>query len=326
MPGMQHTTTGLREWIGRTESRSDVVTAWPATALAATLGLSAILLLCAVAGQAEPLPGGAARRTVDIDGMPIDVHTYKPDHYGGGPLLISLHGLGRNARGYRDYAAPLADRLGLLVVAPLFDRARFPTWRYQAGGIVRAQNQVATGDMTVEPAEDWTGRIILKVIDAVRVAEGRPDLPYYLIGHSAGGQALSRFAAFVPNSARRIVIANPSTYVWPTRAERFPYGFGGLPAALADDAAIRRYLAQPVTILLGTTDVRRDADLNVRDGAERQGTNRHERGLNAFRAARDVAQARRWPFNWRLIEVDGVPHNARRMFDSLQAMAALGAE
>jgi pimeloyl-ACP methyl ester carboxylesterase len=291
-----------------------------------TISLSGILLLCAVTGQADPLPGGTAHRTVDIDGAPIELHTYKPEHYGGGPLLVTLHGLGRNAGGYRDYAKPLADRLGLLVVAPLLDRARFPTWRYQAGGIVRAQNQAATGDMPVEPAEDWTGRLILKVIDAVRAMEGRPDLPYYLIGHSAGGQALSRLAAFVPNSARRIVIANPSTYVWPTRAERFPYGFGGLPAALADDAAIRRYLAQPVTILLGTADVNRDADLNVREGPERQGTNRHERGLNAFRAARAAAEAHRWPFNWRLIEVEGVAHSARRMFDSPQAAQALGAD
>ena len=289
-----------------------------------TIGLSGILLLCAVAGQADPLPSGAARRTVDIDGAPIEIHSYKPEHYNGGPLLVTLHGLGRNANGYRDYAAPLADRLGMLVVAPLLDRARFPTWRYQAGGIVRAQNQAATGDMTVEPAENWTGRLILKIIDALRAMEGRPDLPYYLIGHSAGGQALSRFAAFVPNSAQRVVIVNPSTYVWPTRGERFPYGFGGLPAALADDAAIRRYLAQPVTILLGTADVNRNPDLNVREGAERQGANRFERGLNAFRAAQAAAHANGWPFHWRLVEVPGIAHSARRMFDSPQAVTALG--
>jgi 3-methylfumaryl-CoA hydratase len=34
---MPRTTTGLRDWVGRTESRADVVTAWPAVALAATL-------------------------------------------------------------------------------------------------------------------------------------------------------------------------------------------------------------------------------------------------------------------------------------------------
>ena len=287
-----------------------------------TLFPAAVLSLCALAGHAAPLPDGAGHRAIDIDGVLIEVHTYKPANYAGGPLLLSFHGLGRNANGYRDYAVPLADRLGMLVVAPLFDRARFPTWRYQAGGLVRPQHQGAS-HMTVEPAEGWTGQLFLKIVNAIRAAEGRADLPYYLIGHSAGGQALSRFAAFTPNSARRIVIANPSTHVWPTRDEPFPYGFGGLPGALSDDAAIRRYLAQPVTLLLGTADVKQDPDLNVKDGAMRQGPNRHERGLNAFRAAQAAAQANGWPFNWRLVEVPGVAHSARRMFASPQASAAL---
>jgi len=289
-------------------------------------GLAVLLLAWSLAAAANPLPPGAATRTVEVDGAPIELHTYKPERYRGGPLLVALHGNGRNAKGYRNYAVPLADRLDMLVVVPLLDRGRFPAWRYQQGGIVQARNQVETGEMPVEPAGHWTGQLLIRIVDAVRAMEGRPDLPYYLIGHSAGGQSLSRLAAFVPNAAQRVVIANPSTHVWPTRAERFPFGFGGLPASLSDDAAIRRYLAQPVTILLGTADTERDDGLNTSAGAERQGANRHERGLNAFRAARAAAQARGWPFNWRLLEVDGVAHSGRGMFASPQAAAALGAD
>ena len=167
------------------------------------------------------------------------------------------------------------------------------------------------------------GRTFLDIIDSVRAAEGRPDLGYSLIGHSAGGQTLSRFAAFVPHAAKHIVIANPSTYLWPSRDERFPYGFGGLPSTLSDDAALRRYLAQPVIILLGTADVERGADLNVREGAERQGYNRLERGRNAFRATQQLALQRGWAFNWKLLEVQDVGHSARRMLGSTQAQAAL---
>lgn len=276
------------------------------------------------AAGTEPLPFGAAQRTLDIGGAPIEVHTYKPGHYAGGGLLVTLHGLARNVAGYRDYAVPIADRHGLLVVAPLFDRKRFPVWRFQTGGLVRDQR--AEGEFSVEPEATWTAQLILGIVAAVRTAEGRPDLPYYLTGHSAGGQALSRFAAFTANDAARIVIANPSTYVWPAREERFPYGFGGLPAGLSSDDAIRRYLAQPVTILLGTADVRRDNSLNVREGAERQGFNRYERGINAFHAARQTAQERGWTFNWRLVEVPGVGHSARRMYASRQAGDALFAQ
>ncbi len=285
-----------------------------------------VLAFCLVANPgamlyAESLPTGSSTRSISIDGGTIDLYTYKPAQYNGGPLLLVLHGLNTNAPGYRDYAIPLADAHGFLVIAPLFDRKRFPTWRYQTGGLVR--NQHIDGEFQVEPATQWTGKLFLHIIDHVRTAEGRPDLGYSLIGHSAGGQALSRFAAFTAHGAQRIIIANPSTWLWPSRKERFPYGYGGLPATLTDDTALQRYLAQPVTALLGTADIKRSDNLNVSEGAERQGPNRYERGHNAFRAAQQLAQERGWTFNWRLVEVPDVGHSARRMFDSAQAQGAL---
>ncbi len=282
-----------------------------------------LLALSAATLRADPIPAGASQGTINIAGHDISIHTYKPAHYNGGSILLVLHGLGANAPGYRNYAVPLADAHGFLIIAPLFDRKRFPTWRYQTGGLVRDQQQ--TGEFRIEPESQWTGRMFLDIIEAVRNIEGRPDLAYSLIGHSAGGQTLSRFAAFVPNAARHIIIANPSTYLWPSRNERFPYGFGGLPPRLADDAALQHYLAQPVTVLLGTADVERGGDLNTRPGAERQGENRYARGHNAFRAAQKLAQERGWAFHWRLIEVPDVAHSARRMFGSPQALAALAA-
>lgn len=273
------------------------------------------------AALAQALPAGKSQRSLEIDGVTIQIHVYKPTAYTGGPLLISLHGLGRNVGGYRDYAVPLADRHGLLVVVPLFDRERFPAWRYQGGGLVRDQR--VAGEFHVEPEAKWTGRLLLDIVDAVRAAEGRPDLPYYLIGHSAGAQALSRIAAFAPGTPRRTIIANPSTYLWPTRSERFPFGFGGLPEALANDQVIRRYLAQPITVLLGTADDKRDASLNVQAGAERQGPNRYQRGINTFRKAQQLARDRGWEFNWRLVEVPGVAHSAQRMYSAPETHATL---
>ncbi len=274
--------------------------------------------------HAGPIPAGSSQRSVSINGETIELHTYKPPQYKGGPVLLVLHGLGTNAAGYRDYAIPLADAHGFLVVAPLFDRKRFPVWRYQTGGIVR--NQRVEGMFTVEPEAQWMGRTFLDIINAVRADEGRPGLAYSLIGHSAGGQTLSRLAAFMPHQAKHIVIANPSTWLWPSREERFPFGFGGLPEKMADDAALQRYLAQPVTLLLGTADIKRGSDLNVSPGAERQGSNRLERGHNVFRAAQQLARDRGWTFNWRLVEVPEVGHSARRMFGSAEALATIPAD
>jgi poly(3-hydroxybutyrate) depolymerase len=267
-----------------------------------------------------PLPSGKTQLTLDVNGIALDVYAYKPQGYAGGGLLLTLHGVGRNASGYRDHAIPLADRHGYMVVAPLFDRARFPTWRYQHGGVVRTS---AAGELNVEAEAEWTGRLLIRIVEVVRSLEGAPDLAYLALGHSGGGQALSRVAALMPTGARRIVIANAGTYLWPSRDARFPDGYAGLPLPYSSDEALRRYLAQPLTLLLGTADVKQDADLSMRPGAAAQGANRYERGTNAFRAAQALAHARGWDFNWKVVEVPGVGHSAARMFRNEQTLSAL---
>lgn len=281
-----------------------------------------IALALAGPARADPLPPGKARIHVDAGGASLEVHTYKPQRYEGRGLVLVLHGVGRNASGYRDYAVPLADSHGLLVAAPDFDRRRFPTWRYQWGGLVR-RGDANADTLEVEPEERWTGRVLLDIVNALRTLEGAPSLPYAFVGHSGGGQSLSRVAGFMNTGAQRIVIANPGTYLWPTHAARFPDGFGGLPPPWSDESALRAYLAQPLTLLLGTADVNQDEDLSRRAGALAQGANRHERGHNAFREAQRLAKARGWTFNWKLVEVPGVGHSGRRMLGSEQAIAAL---
>jgi hypothetical protein len=285
-------------------------------------GLILGLALVAFTARAE-IPTGKAQLTLHVRGVPIEVYTYKPSKFERQALVLVLHGLGRNASGYRDYAVPLADRLGLLVVSPLFDTARFPTWRYQWGGVIRPSNNSSSGTNAVEPEHAWTGRLLLAMVEAVRELEAAPALDYYLLGHSGGAQALSRIAALMTTGAQRIVLANAGTYLWPSREARFPDGFGGLPSTLSSDAALRAYLAQPVTLLLGTADILQDTDLSMREAAVAQGANRYERGLNAYRAGQTLAKARGWTFNWKIVEVPGVGHSASRMFRSEETLTAL---
>jgi pimeloyl-ACP methyl ester carboxylesterase len=270
-----------------------------------------LVLLAAWAGPAAAV-GTDGRQTVRIGDVDLQVFTYHPNGCVPAGLLVVLHGLGRNAAGYREYARPLADRFCLLVAAPLFDSSRFPTWRYQHGGI--ADKGI------VQDSAAWTGGIVLQLVDTLRREQGAPDLPYFLIGHSAGGQFLSRIAAFMPNQARRMVIANPSTWVEPSVETAAPYGFGGVPAA---DTLLRRYLAAPVTVLLGQEDTGSE-DLFETPEAVAQGPTRIARGERTFQAAAAVARAHGWAFGWRLVEVPGVGHRARSMFGSAQAAEALG--
>ena len=161
----------------------------------------------------------------------------------------------------------------MFVAAPLFAERRFPTWRYQRGGVVDHN--------ALRPRRVWTVELVAPLVAAVQDRVGTSGLPFYFIGHSAGAQFLSRVAAYATSGAGRIVIANPSTYVLPTTAEAAPYGFGGLRDG---DALLRAYLARPVTILLGEEDVG-SKNLAESDAAMRQGSTRFERGQRTFAAA-----------------------------------------
>jgi hypothetical protein len=62
--------------------------------------LSAILCaVCAWSASAAPFSAGASEQTVDVAGTSLQVYAYKPPAYDGGPILVVLHGLGRNAAG-----------------------------------------------------------------------------------------------------------------------------------------------------------------------------------------------------------------------------------
>lgn len=263
-----------------------------------------------------PLVVGPGRVECPNGAEPITLFTYKPPTYRKGPLLVVCHGVGRNAEEYRNFAITLAERFGAIVVAPLFDKERFPTARYQRGGLVDAEGRV-------QPPGKWTYAAIPVIVARVRALEEQPQLPYYLIGHSAGGQFLVRLAAFMPGEPVRIVAANPGSHLFPTRDQTFAYGFGGLPAALSSDDVIRRYLAAPLTIYLGTDDIYPRPSFDASEPAMRQGANRLERGRACFAAAQDLARERGWAFNWRKVETPGIGHESAFMFAAPEIADAL---
>jgi len=101
-----------------------------------------------------------------------------------------------------------------------------------------------------------------------------------------------------------------------------PYGLGKVYSGTDGEAALRRYLEQPLTIYLGQGDTR-DDERNDYPEALAQGASRYQRGLNVFNAAKTLALARGWKLGWRLVELPGVGHNARKMFSAPQASEAL---
>jgi poly(3-hydroxybutyrate) depolymerase len=277
--------------------------------------MNALVCIALSLVAAEPIPQGKSRLTVSAGEAAVELFAYKPKGASGGPLIMVFHGVKRNAEEYRDHAVAMADRHNAILAAPRFDEERFPTAKYQQGGLL--------ADGKVLPREQWTFACVPRIVAELRAREGRSDMPYYLIGHSGGGQFVARLAGCLELDARGLVAANPGTNLFPSRSQQYPYGFGGLDGPFADEAALKRYIEQPLTIYLGTADTARDPNLDVSPQADSQGRNRYERGRNAFTAARRLAEENGWTCRWRLVEAPDVPHDHELMFNHEACRRAL---
>jgi len=278
--------------------------------------LASALMMVALGMTAAPIPAGLSKIEVGTGTNTLTLFTYKPHNYNNGPLVMVFHGALRNAETYCSNSIPLAERYQALIIAPLFDTNRFPQGEYGTGCVMKKG--------VLQPRSHWAFTRVPEIIQAVRQKESRPDMPYYFIGHSGGGQFTMRLTAMLPTEAVRIVVANPGTDLFPRRDWKYGYGFGGLPEELSDDAALRRYLAAPLTLCLGLKDTDPlHPELDKSAAAEKQGAFRLERGRACFAFAQALARERGWSFNWRKVEVPGIAHDGGAMLAAGAVQEAL---
>jgi hypothetical protein len=168
----------------------------------------------------------------------------------------------------------------------------------------------------------------------------RPNPAVVIIGNSAGGQYVNRYAAVSRGPdivaergiSLRFIIANPSTYLYfdrqrpvavpdATCINRWRYGFEAAPGYVdgGPQQSLERYLSRDVTIVLGAED--RDSAgllLEVSPAAMAQGANRLERGLNYDRHVRRLANAAGLTIKHRVIQLAGVGHAASEVLAAAQ--------
>ena len=239
--------------------------------------------------------------------LPLTVWTYRPPSFGPeSPIVMVMHGVTRDGRGYRDAWIAAAEEYGALVLAPEFSKTVFPSPREYEVGNMRDRERHPL------PAAEWALRAVEELFEAVRDGTGSARRGYRLFGHSAGGQFVHRLLTFVPDCrTEATVVANSGCYTLLDEAERFPYGLGGMP--LGDDA-VARVLGRDVTILLGEDDCDPDAPMLLKSPeAMRQGEHRLARGRTYHRHSRMLAQRMGVPFGWKLVTLPGVGHSHRAM-------------
>lgn len=219
-------------------------------------------------------------------------------------IVIVLHGVQRNAEQYRDEWKKYADEYNLLMVCPDFSEKKYPgVGYYNVGNVMNTDNESGK----LQPREKWIFSVIDRVFSEVHVRSGATTDTFTLFGHSAGAQFVHRYLLFSTESkAKKIISANAGWYTMPERDIAFPYGLKNVPMT---DENLAQEFSKVVIILLGESDTRTGGVLRHTSLADKQGSNRFERGNNFFERSKDKAEALGVPFNWQLITVPGVGHS-----------------
>ncbi|HEB96043.1 MAG TPA: hypothetical protein ENI96_06410 [Sedimenticola thiotaurini] len=211
-------------------------------------------------------------------------------------LLVAVHGISRNAREQADHFARLAERQGVVLAAPLFNRGGNRGYQRLAGGAgVRAD------------------RILLQIVDEVARLRHRPVTRLALFGYSAGGQFVHRFALLHPRLVSRYAIGAAGWYTLPDEGIPFPRGIGAGREHPAPEIDLPAFLEIPSLVLVGDRDTRRDGSLNTAPGIDRcQGRNRVERAVRWVGAMNARCQDLGMPAKHRLQTLAGIGHDFRQ--------------
>jgi hypothetical protein len=275
----------------------------------------------------------------DAEGR-LPCHASRPlDALGPGieRLLVVVHGALRDSDRYFEHATNAAAAAGdagsfALIVAPQFladvDHAPKDTLYWGVEGWKGGEPALGPAQISSFTAMDC---LLLGLTASSRPRDTK-KLVVVIVGNSAGGQFVNRYAAVgqAPDVLAkhgipvRFIIANPSTYLYfdhdrpvtvpnDPAINRWRYGFEGPPTYVkgTPEESLRRYLKRDVTIVLGAED--READallLEVGAAAMAQGANRFERGINYDRHIRRRAREQGLAVNHQVIELAGVGHAA----------------
>jgi len=174
-------------------------------------------------------------------------YLYVSESAGDAPrMLVTVHGISRNAREHIHAFEAVAERHGVVLVAPLFDKDHFPDFQ-RLGRVGKG----ARADLALR-------RI---VADAGRLT-GAQSERFYLYGHSGGAQFTHRYAMAHPEDVIRYAVSAAGWYTLPDPGLKYPEGVrldGQLPGVTID---LTKFLRIPVCILVGERDRVRDHSLN----------------------------------------------------------------
>jgi len=223
------------------------------------------------------------------------------------PILIALHGNGRDAKASRDWLIDEADALRFIVIAPEFSSEYYGgSDSYHLGNIFEDGDRPSPE--TLNPEEEWTYSIFDHMFIWMRDLMKSKQKKYDLFGHSAGGQVAHRFFMFKPNSmVNNVIAAAPGWYTLPDTAIDFPYGFGKSPALDTPPADI---FGRKLIVIVGANDIDpNSAGLRHNSIVDKTGLNRFDRAKYFDIRSKQIAQSYGVEYNWEYYVVPNVAHS-----------------
>lgn len=245
-------------------------------------------------------------------------------------ILLVIPGAGRNADDYCDSWIEASEKYSVLIISPSYPEKNYNYGDYHLGGVVkdlnltkgvsfkRGTNQIHIDESIIEftvnrDRGNWIFTDFDRIFNIVKKATRSNQKRYDIFGHSAGGQILHRFVLFNPNSrADRIVASNAGTYTLPDYRTDFPFG---LKNTDVKKRQLKRAFRKKLVLFIGEFDNQSETrGLMLRsETADKQGTNRLDRGKNFYKFSNELAKESDFSFNWKLEIIPNVGHNHKKM-------------
>ena len=215
------------------------------------LGLAAVALGASAFGRGIAAAGSKILER-EYDDAP-DSYLFVPQSRRlDSPLLVLVHGISRNARELVSDLADTAERLGVIILAPVFSDYRYGD--YQRLG---RRGRGARADRALQ-------RLVRQASAELRLISSK----FYLYGHSGGAQFAHRYAMAYPQDVAALGLSAAGWYTLPDTDQPYPYGIRPTSNSYGLTLDPRKFLKVPACVFVGEDDVSRDGAFNRSDKLE----------------------------------------------------------
>ncbi|MDQ0220174.1 hypothetical protein ELQ35_11150 [Peribacillus cavernae] len=268
------------------------------------LFLSVLLVGCLLSGTFAHAAGSNSESDTLLPGVEeykVDGTTYymyKPENVNANtPILVSVHGISRNADEHVNFYVPYAKKMGFIVVSPLLDESTYPDYQ------------------TLEQGSD---KKLISIIDDAKAQTGSKVSKINLSGSSGGAQFAHRFMMRYPEKVERLAVSAAGWYTFPDANRNYWQGLKYSSEVGTMNPA--EFLKVPSFVTVGELDNENEPTYNDdRDITEQQGAGRYERGKNWIKAMQTESKKYGYNTPYQFVGLPGVGHDfgAKNMIEQI---------